>query len=208
MEESRSNAKMYGHELDPSYILAEIHFHWGYNASTGSEHSVKNKFYAMEAHLVHFSSKYSNVSMAAASGDPSALAVLGVFIAEGKEKSSNEGFDTIAANIPQYDFIMRKLCHNYRENFKCFRSSGNAMHVQQNINLLSFLPKSKQTFYRYSGSLTTPECNEIVLWTVVRNPIYVKPSLIQKFRDLKHIGANYRPIQKRGRRSVKYFAKK
>ncbi|KAG4078122.1 hypothetical protein HA402_002173 [Bradysia odoriphaga] len=186
-QQQHSKARMYGYEFCSRYIFAEIHFHWGYNASTGSEHSVNNKFYAMEAHLVHFDSKYSNFTVAAASGDPSALAVLGVFIAEGSESSHNSGFKTIADNIPQ--------------------SSGNATHIEQKINLSSFLPKRGQPFYRYPGSLTTPDCKENVVWTVMAKPIYVQPSLIQKFRDLKNIGANYRPIQKRGQRIVKYFVK-
>ncbi|XP_037049549.1 putative carbonic anhydrase 3 [Bradysia coprophila] len=186
-QQQRPKARMYGYEFCSEYILAEIHFHWGYNASTGSEHSINNKFYAMEAHLVHFDSKYSNLTVAAASRDPSALAVLGVFIAEGSESNYNSGFETIADNIPQ--------------------SIGKAAHIQQKINLSSFLPKKKQPFYRYYGSLTTPECNEIVVWTVVAKPIYVQPSLIQKFRDVKHIGSNYRPIQKLGQRTVKYLAK-
>lgn len=96
---------MYGYEFRYPYILAEIHFHWSNNASTGSEHSVNNQFYPMEAHLVHFNSKYSNFSAAAASGSPSALAVLGVFIAEGKENTVNSGFDTIATNIPRYGLL-------------------------------------------------------------------------------------------------------
>lgn len=100
-QELQSKVIMCGYQLNPSYNFAEIHFHWGYNSSTGSEHSVKNGFYAMEAHMVHFNSKYPNLTVAAESGDPSALAVLGIFIAEGNEKNENAGFDTIAANISQ-----------------------------------------------------------------------------------------------------------
>jgi carbonic anhydrase len=43
-------------------------------------------------------------------------------------------------------------------------------------NLVSFkdlLPKQTTSFYRYSGSLTTPFCQQIVIWTVFDTPIEV-----------------------------------
>ena len=43
-------------------------------------------------------------------------------------------------------------------------------------NLVSFkdlLPKQTSSFYRYSGSLTTPFCQQIVIWTVFDNPVEV-----------------------------------
>ena len=31
-------------------------------------------------------------------------------------------------------------------------------------------------YYQYSGSLTTPTCNEVVTWNVMEKPIYVSTS--------------------------------
>lgn len=55
----------------------------------------------MEAHLVHYDSKYDNFSAAANSGDPKGLAVIAVFIAEGRDSHHHSGFETIATNIPK-----------------------------------------------------------------------------------------------------------
>lgn len=53
----------------------------------------------MEAHLVHYNSKYDSCTAAVNSGDPNGIAVVAVFIAEGNDSDFNSGFHTIATNI-------------------------------------------------------------------------------------------------------------
>ncbi len=36
-----------------------------------------------------------------------------------------------------------------------------------NFKLADIIPESISSYYRYSGSLTTPPCDEIVMWNVV-----------------------------------------
>lgn len=46
--------------------------------------------------------------------------------------------------------------------------------VEAGVTPWSFLPEEdceRARFYRYQGSLTTPNCSEVVVWTVFADPI-------------------------------------
>jgi len=58
----------------------------------------------------------------------------------------------------------------------------------------------KRTYYRYSGSLTTPPCAEVVNWLLLTDPITVAQADIDAFGKL--YAMNARPAQKPNRRFV------
>jgi carbonic anhydrase len=54
------------------------------------------------------------------------------------------------------------------------------------------LPESRG-FFRYAGSLTTPPCSEVVLWTVLQQPLAVSDAAIAGFAQM--FPMNARPLQ-------------
>lgn len=44
--------------------------------------------------------------------------------------------------------------------------------------LMDLLPKNTESFYRYSGSITNPGCQESVTWTLFYNTIEISTSQV------------------------------
>lgn len=104
------------------------------------------------------------------------LAVVGVLMASGKH---NAAFSKIVATMP--------------------RAEGPAVKADAAINPNALLP-SRRSYYRYSGSLTTPPCSEVVNWLLLTTPIQVAETDIAAFGKL--YAMNARPPQKPNRRFV------
>jgi len=81
--------------------------------------------------------------------------------------------------------------------------------LPEEIHLDELLPEDIQSFYRYSGSLTTPTCNEVVTWTIFSNPKLMSSAQLEQFRTLKNdedkpLVDNDRPVQPLGSRIVQF----
>ncbi|ELY6246582.1 carbonic anhydrase family protein [Cronobacter universalis] len=61
------------------------------------------------------------------------------------------------------------------------------------IDINSLLPKDK-TYYRFSGSLTTPPCSEGVSWLVMKHPLTLSAEQLNQFKQVMHHDNN-RPVQ-------------
>ena len=59
--------------------------------------------------------------------------------------------------------------------------SGQSITMVNLPSLITLLPANKKDFYRYNGSLTTPLCNEAVVWTVFDSPIKVSQQQVNSF---------------------------
>lgn len=134
------------------YELLQFHFHHP------SEHKIHGMSYDMEAHLVH-------------KGEHGQLAVIAVFMKEGKENS----------------FIKTLWDHFPKEEGKVHT------YTDVKINVKDLLPKNVTAYYNYSGSLTTPPYSEVVNWYILKTPIEVSKAEIDKFTSFFKNDA--RPIQ-------------
>lgn len=52
--------------------------------------------------------------------------------------------------------------------------------LNQLVSFKDLLPKKTSSFFRYSGSLTTPNCNEIVTWTVFEHPLKISERQVSR----------------------------
>ncbi len=104
------------------------------------------------------------------------LAVIGALMAAGK---ANTAFNRIVTAMPGKE--------------------GPAVKMAAAADPNQMLPAGRG-YYRYSGSLTTPPCSEVVNWLVLRDPIQVARGDIDAFAKL--FPMNARPVQKDNRRFV------
>ena len=74
-----------------------------------------------------------------------------------------------------------------------------AVKADSAINPSGLLPAA-HSYYRYSGSLTTPPCSETVDWLLLADSIQVADADIARFAKLYPMNA--RPVQKANRRFV------
>ncbi|KAK8394066.1 hypothetical protein O3P69_006338 [Scylla paramamosain] len=154
-------ATIQGGDLDGKYQILQFHFHWGATDALGSEHTIEGKRFPLEIHIVHWKTSYGSVTEALNFGD--GIAVLGIMAEVTKEDN------------PKLQPIIEALAKIHEPDEETELHS---------FVFSSLLPKDTDNFFRYEGSLTTPTCNEIVIWTVFRNSIpYIFQTEFRKLRD-------------------------
>uniref|UniRef100_A0A3Q0SH75 Alpha-carbonic anhydrase domain-containing protein n=1 Tax=Amphilophus citrinellus TaxID=61819 RepID=A0A3Q0SH75_AMPCI len=160
--------------LSGIFCNLQFHLHWGNGSSVpGSEHTVDG------LHIVNSKSSY-NGNTTQAVKDSTGLAALGFFI-EVREAANEK---------PESWYNLTSYLANITTK------AGFSLN-----DLLVGVDRSK--YYRYLGSLTTPSCNEAVVWTVFKEPIKVSRDLIDLFSTTvrvndstsEHITDIYRYLQ-------------
>ena len=109
-----------------------------------------------------------------------ALAVIGIFFEEGAE------------NV---------FLKNFSDNLPAAKDD----HVSDSattVDVTDLLP-ADNSYFTYSGSLTTPPCSEIVTWLVMKTPVEASADQISKFHTIMH--DNNRPIQGLNGRTITEF---
>ncbi|CAN8192988.1 unnamed protein product [Coccothraustes coccothraustes] len=152
--------------LPGRYHALQLHFHWGSLAGNGSEHTLDGHQLPMEMHIVHMNAKYQ--TLAEAKGHPNGLAVLGFFFQV--SETTNTNYNTIVAGL-------RNVSH-----------AGDSVDLASTFRLSTLLPRAAllSGYYRYQGSLTTPECSEAVVWTVFEEPVEIGREQLKAFVSTLH----------------------
>ncbi|KAL3109171.1 hypothetical protein niasHT_013951 [Heterodera trifolii] len=162
------------------YLLDQFHFHWSQNGD-GSEHTVDGQHFDAELHLVHIK---EGLTLEEALRTPDGLAVVGIFY-----KTASTGLPLVAL-----------------QNALTQVTKTDASIQIDNCVLSVLLPTVLNSFFRYNGSLTTPGCNEAVVWSVYEVPRFNNAELIQLLRTIQRedgnlIRTNVRPVQTFSRRA-------
>ncbi|XP_068103388.1 carbonic anhydrase 4-like [Hyperolius riggenbachi] len=195
-----SGVSMSGGGLPAGYSAIAFHFHWG-NGTSGSEHQLSGKQYPIEMHVVHTK---GGVSLTDAKKDPTGIAVLGFFIDVSTTQFRIMFYVMDSANASQLGGLSGLLGQ--------VSIPGTTLTLNSTFSLDGLLANVNRTmYYRYSGSLTTPTCDQVVVWTVFKQPIYVPSGVVQNFTSaLKHNASgnmetmvnNFRPLQSLNGRQV------
>ncbi|NXQ31637.1 CAH15 anhydrase, partial [Alaudala cheleensis] len=171
-----TSPKVGGGGLRRKYKAVEFHLHWGVPGEPqtipGSEHSIDGERYPMELHIVHMREDVSD--MAEAKKTPDGLAVLAFFV---KADEENKNYATLL---------------NELGNIK-YKGQGALVDP---LPLRDLLPPEDDLgrYYRYEGSLTSPDCYEGVIWTVFEKPVELSLSQLSQFEALHFGGNNSTPM--------------
>uniref|UniRef100_A0A8U8BPM4 Uncharacterized protein n=1 Tax=Geospiza parvula TaxID=87175 RepID=A0A8U8BPM4_GEOPR len=190
-ESASEHITVSGGGLPGRYRALQLHFHWGSPAGNGSEHTLDGRQLPMEMHIVHMNAMYQ--TLAEAKGHPNGLAVLGFFFQVGLQGPSRTW--VLAVQLGEH---------------------WDSVDLASTFRLSTLLPPAPRLsgYYRYQGSLTTPDCSEAVVWTVFEEPVEIGREQLKAFVSTLHFPLegstllkminNFRPPQPL--RSRKVFA--
>ncbi|KAL4460972.1 hypothetical protein ABPG74_016444 [Tetrahymena malaccensis] len=121
-----------------------------------SEHTIDGEHFDLELHIVT-----QNVIKT-----PKKLAVFGIFLQE----TENEAEETQL--FKKYQFAGETV-NDLSPQFELDFSS-----------MLNLVFSNQNKLYIYQGSLTTPTCDEIVNWHVIKKPVKISKNTLDKFKEL------------------------
>jgi len=188
--------RLTGGPLSGEYQVLQLHFHWGKDDTRGSEHTYDGREYPIELHVVHVRSDLAD-DVATALATTHGLAVTG-FMFE---------VDTMdnAALKPLTDAL--KNIVNSKDKIP-FVNSG--FRLDTLLDGVAPISGATTPYSTYSGSLTTPTCNEAVHWINFLTPLKISSAQLAEFRTLmdgkgKNVYDNYRPPQPLNGRTVTHY---
>ncbi|XP_034022283.1 receptor-type tyrosine-protein phosphatase gamma isoform X2 [Thalassophryne amazonica] len=182
-----------GAGLPGRFKAEKMEFHWGHsNGSGGSEHSINGRRFPVEMQIYLYNSDDFD-SLTAAIKERRIIAAMAVFFELGQK-------DNPAVN-PIIQGLKGVVHHEKETNLKSFI-------------LRDLLPSSVDSYYRYTGSLTTPPCSKVVEWIIFSRPVFLSHSQLEAFysiftteqqdhvKSVEYLRNNFRPLQNLGHRKI------
>lgn len=154
--------------------MDQIHFHWA------SEHTINSRRYGLEMHIVSHEKRFPNFTIALQ--NRRAVSVLGVLFHVDDDENQ---------------FLKNIL--DAAEEIK--GSVGGSSKLKAPFRPDQLLPKSRMNYFRYEGSLTTPGCDESIIWTILKDSLPIASDQIERFQQIKNshgtlLTHNFRPLQR------------
>ncbi|XP_033821849.1 receptor-type tyrosine-protein phosphatase gamma [Periophthalmus magnuspinnatus] len=177
---------VFGAGLPGRFKAEKMEFHWGQaDGSAGSEHSINGRTFPVEMQIYLYNSDDFD-SLNAAIKERRIIAAMAIFFELGQKDN------------PAVEPIIQGL--------------KGVVHHEKETNLRSFvlrdlLPSSVDSYFRYTGSLTTPPCSKVVEWIIFSKPVYVSLSQLESFysiftteqqdhvKSVEYLRNNFRPQQ-------------
>ncbi|XP_058487376.1 receptor-type tyrosine-protein phosphatase gamma-like isoform X1 [Solea solea] len=182
-----------GAGLPGRFKAEKMEFHWGLsNGSAGSEHGISGRRFPVEMQIYLYNSDDFD-SLSAAIKERRIIAAMAVFFELGQK--DNPAVEPIIQGL-------KGVVHHEKET-----------HLRSFI-LRDLLPASVDSYYRYTGSLTTPPCSKVVEWIIFSRPVYLSYSQLEAFysiftteqqdhvKSVDYLRNNFRPLQYLDNRKV------
>nr|XP_006131434.1 carbonic anhydrase 4-like [Pelodiscus sinensis] len=174
-----------GPGLPATYTAKSFHLHWGQGPDQPGSEHRINN-------------QQYNLSVSDAAQDPEGIAVLAFFLQATDKAQPSRSWG------------------NFTQCLKKVPVEGEDTDVDGSFSLQDLLGSvDLARYYRYRGSLTTPNCTEAVVWTVFPDPIVVQKDVVTAFASTLHstdsesgplLKNNFRPMQSLGGRQVQASA--
>ncbi|XP_064155378.1 receptor-type tyrosine-protein phosphatase gamma-like isoform X1 [Anguilla rostrata] len=175
-----------GAGLPGRFKAEKVEFHWGQsNGSAGSEHSINGRRFPVEMQIYLYNSDDFD-SISAAIREQRIIAAMAVFFQVGLK--DNPAVGPIIAGL-------RGVVHHEKET------------LLDPFILRDLLPSSLGSYYRYTGSLTTPPCSKVVEWIIFSRPVLISHRQLEAFysiftteqqdhvKSVEYLRNNFRPLQ-------------
>ena len=176
---------------DGSYVLQQLHFHWGSLDTQGSENQFDGNSAVAE---VHFVTRNRNFTNAEAPTQANGYLVLGFLL----EVCAWSDFDSVFGNNME-NLGQIHVYHDEVPNIE--------LRLDDIYNCIGECTYAN-TYYTFQGSFTTPPCTEAVTWWVSEELLCISQVQLNALRaqNISSTGPllvnNYRPVQPLNQRII------